>query len=379
MKINKYVVVLKDFIRRSFAKKEVNASSEKQGIPILSGDHAFLCLEQFSGAEDMSGMRRVTSRKAAFILNRGYFKSKSLTMGIYVDEEVTNKHSKIRLAADAYLRIGFIRSYKQQGRPLVIFGGDEAETFLNVEVLVFKKGKLLEVSEQKLPLPSSEMDYDERVDSLLSQIEQEYPDCVMEQCANLPRWDRPQIKHYHTSDIFKRLPIVDLQPSESVLRAYAPPVGMVVGAAAFYGFTVFSGFTQHQSLTQEARQLEREMMTLTDERSSIAIMEAREAFMNQEVGVEAAFIDDIKMVAGSVAMLENMEIQHIRAPGSNDIAAFLSISVPANGAPSALIQARGILDELVQRTDGFSLRLSRSQAIQTRGDKVIFHIEVLNG
>lgn len=354
-------------------------SRSRTEAPILTGVDAFITMSTTLGTDDIQGMVKVSSVKASVPLKRGYYKRDASELSVYIDQADVDRYTKVRLAAHAYLKVGLWRSMRMKGRHLILLGGDIEDGSVNVEVLVFYMGELLEVKEHSLPHQES-LDFDDILSSLLSSLDEAYPGCVIEQCANLPRWNRPAITGYHDESIFKSSRPVNLHPSSSALRAYAPAAVMLAVSAGFYSFTVFNGFVTYEKMTDEARMLEIQMSTLTSNRASIQIMEARESFKNREPGPELSYVEDLRAVASSVTAIEGAEIQSIRAPGlERDIAAYMEIRVPRDSSSSALVQARSVLDSLVNHTESFSMRLSRTQGVAARGEHVVFYIEVIHG
>lgn len=384
---------MKDTIKKLLARKRSGMGSSNEGlgengetkssskVPLLTGTDAFITLEKGGASSNTAliGMQRITSRKSFYFLHPSFYKKPNIELAVYVEKATTRNVRSVRLACDAYLSIGFRKSIKFRSAPVVVFGGDYDDEDGNVEVLVFNKGELIEVTESRLSLPSSP-DYDDMLDALISNYKSKYMGCLMVQCANLPRWNRPEISKYYTDKIFKSLRPVDLNPTKNPIKLYGTPALLLVLSSLSYVYVVGIGFASHSSLIAEAKQLEAKMYQLSDERVSIEIMEARESFKNAVAGEEVSYIEDIKKIAQAVSTIDGGIIRGIRAPGGDSsVAAYLSISVPLIGSDSPLLQARLVLDQLVNNTGGYSMRLSQSQSITTNADRVTFHIEVLHG
>lgn len=359
-------------------QRKGRSGTVKTDVPLLTGVEAFITLDALNGGDQVQSLVNVVKRKASLPIKKSYYGRNVKDLNIYIDRDIKDKYGKVRLAADAYLKLGLLRSLKTKGRPLVLLGGDDAELGVNVEVLVFRNGELTDVIENSLPGTGS-LDFDDMLDTLISNLRSRYEGCVIEQCANLPRWDRVEISHYHDYGIFKSAKPINLHSKQSNLLTYGLPAIFLVGGGLFYAWTIHSGFTAHDRLVKEARDLEVQMSYLTDERVTIEIMEAREAFKKRQIGTEPQYVTHVRDIAQTVSSLKGAEISSVRSPGGEPgIAAQLSMSVERDNSPSALEQARHILDDLVSKSNNYSMRLSRTQAIAAQGNRVLFHIEVID-
>lgn len=372
----------KDESEAAYQQREEDGSGlaeRKKGPPVLTGEDVFITLEAPDSDSHLQGMVKVATRKASLPFKKSYYSKTANVLGIYINSEDADKHSSIKLACDAYLRLGLVRSMKTGGRPLVLLGGDEGADGINLEVMVFSKGELIVVRENNLP-PRDDIDYVDTLERLLYDLRVNHPGCIIEQCANLPRFESSDIATYHSTRIFKTLRTIHLKSENGFFRVFGTPLIVILFASLAYGYTIYSGFSKHNTLVQEVKLLEAQILQLSDSRLTIEVMEAREIFKHRESGEEKRFLDTITDVASAVSSMDGAEITSLRAPGNEpDVAAYLSIQLPRESSSSALMQARATLDKLVTYADGYSMRLSRTQGVSSQGGNVLFHIEVVNG
>lgn len=353
-----------------------DAGDDEDSITLLSGETAFITLDY----EPVEGMEKIAERKAFSPLNKGYYKRESRKLSVYVYPETRQRHGKVKLAVDGYLRLGMRRSLAYRDGPIVLLGGDESEESINIEVLVFSRGEIREVVERQLP-PRTALDFEDMIDGVIDNLQNEYPGARIIQAAPLGRFHHEAIKEYLDENIFKRTGTIELQPSDSAVRLYGPPILLAVLAAGYYAFTVVSGFGQHARLVEDVRDLQDQLRQLTQNEVSIDVLEAREQFKiaNDSDESEDSHVYHIKSLAQAAGAVKDAEIRRLRTPGDRGTIAELSLAMPVGDYPSPLIQGRHLLDELVYHSEGYSMRLSQTRPSESSDDAIIFHIEVING
>jgi hypothetical protein len=344
-------------------------------IPLLSGQDAFIAL-----GTAPSNMLPIATRRAHSPLHKGFYKKQSPKLKVYLDDHLQGRYAKVKLAIDAYLRIGFWRSH-QMKRPYILLGGDSNANGVNLEIIVFRGGEVIEANEKLLP-PADALDHLDVVEAIIEAIRSQYADCLIEQAGPLHRLANPHIKKYHGNKLFKGLKAVSLQPAQHSIRQYIAPAAITAGSLGYLVFTLTSGLSGYQAATREAEVLENHLFTLSSQTQSIDVMEARQMFKNKlnAPGKESRYVDQVIRIAGATQRIVGSEIKTLTVPndGPGAIAGVLSLQVPSANYSSPLLQGREVLDLLAQEL-GQPVRLSRQSGITENDQTITFRIEVLNG
>lgn len=363
--------------KRGFRKKkEAEASASSDDAPLLAGQDAYIAL----GNEAPAGMMPIATRRPHSPLNKNFYKKDGPRIRVFLDESLQGRYSKVRLSVDAYLRLGGWRSL-QIKRPYILLGGNSSDAGVNLEILVFRSGEVIETNEKLLP-PSDALDHLDIAEAAIESVRARYPDCVVEQAGPLHRLPSPHINKYHGNRIFRGLRTVSLTASEQSKRDFLAPAGIVAVAMGYMIFTLTSGLTSYQAAVSQAESLEKRLSSLSTQARSIDVMEARQQFKNsmEQEGQEKKYINQVVNIASATQSIKDSEIEMLSVPGegSGNVAGILKLVVPTQNYPSPLLRGREVLDALAKQL-GQPVRLSQKSGITEKNGSITFRIEVLNG
>lgn len=357
-------------------KNHADDPVDENEVPLLAGQDAYIALSN----EAPGNMVPIATRRPHTPLNKSFYKKDGPRIRVFLDEGLQGRYSKVKLAVDAYLRLGGWRSF-QMKRPYILLGGRADESGVNLEILVFRGGAVVEVNEKLLP-PADALDHLDVTDAAIEAVRARYPDCVVEQAGPLQRLPNPHIRKYHGNKIFRGLRPVTLNPSEQSVRNFIAPAVVTAGAMAYLLVTLTASLSAYQSERSKADALESRLFTLSSQTQPIDVMEARQTFKHQmaQPGVEEGYVEQVIRIANATQRIKGSQIKELSVPnlGPGNLAGVLSLEVPSANYPSPLLQGREVLDALAQEM-GQPVRLSRQTGITENDDTITFRIEVLNG
>lgn len=358
------------------ATKDSSSPNPSEGNRLLSGEQVFITLDN----QPIEGMVKIAERRTFSPLNKGFYRRDNAKLAIYTYPEVQAEYAKVKLSIDGYLKLGMKKSLTYREGPVVLLGGGESPDATNLEILTFSRGQIIEVSERQLPERSAH-DFLEVFEGILEALKQEHTNPRFIQAAPLNHIDHHLIDEYVDHRVFQRVRLTDLQPSDSALKLYGPPLLIGGASVVYYAFILVSGYTQHAKLINEVQDLQRQLRNLTQNEVSIEVLEAREQFKlnNERSDQNTRQVSHIESLAQAVGAIPGGEIRRIRTPGDGGTVAELTMAVPEGNYPSPLIQGRDLLDSLVYHSNGYSMRLSQSRGSESKDGTVVFNIEVING
>ena len=315
---------------------------------------------------------------------------------VAVDEKLF-AFRKIRaaFAIDGYLNWGLRQRSKV---PIVLFGGGELESSVNVEVMVFNKNRLVDLKEKSLP-PIGAMYFHDALAAMLAELRVAYPTARFVQAAPLTEWAVKDVEYIADKPI-KGLSYRPLTRAVNDRSSYLIPGILTALALSIYPILAMSSWNTYNgaieaydtAIADPAIQSKDGMDT-----DFLSIMNSRRMYMEQPRR-QTVLVEKSEAVVAGIASIPNLQILEIKipAPGGNskdqigltvdpdagktravinkDRPADLWFSIAANKTGDVAIeQAKEIMTEITRNT-GMSLRLTH-QGWRDDGKRRIFNVE----
>lgn len=353
--------------------KPKSTSMRKSKAPLLIGRDSYSSLNPMPPA----GMVLADSYRACSPLHNSFLSKNPPRLYVFVPEAMGEKVPRVRLMASGYLRLGLWRSHKSH-ETLVLLGGEQDDQGTNLVIMTFKRGELRDVSERFLPSPTA-IDFDDLVSSTIESLRESNPGCRIEQCRPLPKWHNVTLDAYHEKTVFlSAIGSSKISQQPNTLPGWLVPVAALGLATAYYGYTVGGGIYMHKNLVSEAESLQSQLQQHSDEGISIAMLEARYAFLYDSTDTGQEPVSRLINIAAAVQSIDGAKITEISSGSkSQPSVAELKVAVPINAYQTSLLQGRQLLDTLTDLS-GFSMRIAQHRGVTDTDDERIFLIEVLN-
>lgn len=293
---------------------------------------------------------------------------------LYAHPALLERRTKQRyaLTTDAYLRWG-LRTGKGT---VILLGGIESQSGIALEVLTFRDGRLIHISERELPARHA-FDFDSTADAILSELRLKYPGARIVFAAPLSDWERPDAEYIGAAPL-QGLRFAPLQQAKGA-QAYRLPLAVLGLGVLAYVFAIGAGWVMHRkALAAYEKTASDPAIAAGASTVNLDVLEQRRLFMAAERRQElltnrgTAIIAGVGAVAGvhiielllpapSLTVTDQIGVAVPPEPvageeGSPDV--HMVLSVPRADMP-ALDQAKQVL-RAVSRQTGMDLYLSHS-------------------
>ena len=303
--------------------------------------------------------------------------------------------ARVALAFDGYLSWGLRQDSKV---PIILFGGGEASSGVNVEVMVFSKHQLIEMREKVLPSIGT-IYFQDSLTAMLTELRLAYPTARFVQAAPLTNWDIADVEYINDKPL-RRLTYKPLARTFSDLSNYVIPGVLALTGLLIYPALAMTGWaTYNTSIANYEQAIADPAITSKDgmDTDFLTMMNARRIYMDTPRR-QTALASKTAIIVTGIATIPSLQIIEMKlpAPGSNpqdqvgltvgpntntqraqinndrpaDI--WLSVALPRNGEV-AIDQAKIVMTDIANHT-GLSLRLTH-QGWRDDGKQRIFNIE----
>lgn len=358
---------------------------------ILAGEPVFAAL---STSEPPLFVAQQPRDAAAGLLAQ--FRKNSPKVFVAVDERLLAlTRMRFALAFDGYLAWGLRERSKA---PVVLFGGGESESSVNLEILVFAENRLIELREKSLPGTGSTY-FRNVVQGMLEELRMNFPTARFVQAAPLADWALEGVEYIGEKPLrglsFRPLTRMRSRHSNFVVPAALTMLGLLAyPGAAVTGWNAYSSAVAdyERAIADPAIKAKGGMDT-----DFLATMNARRIYMEQPRR-QTALANKASSIVRSIASVPGVRIVEMKLPAPgisvqnqigitvnpdaekarNKITAdrppdvWVSIAVPRSGE-AAIVQAKVVLT-VIANTTGMSLRLAHA-GWRDEQSRRIFNIE----
>jgi len=315
---------------------------------------------------------------------------------VAVDERLVGLPKlRFALAFDGYLAWGLRDRRKGV---TVLFGGGESAEAVNVEILVFADGRLIELREKSLPHSESSYFRDTLL-TMIDDIRTSFPTARFVQSAPLRNWDIDGVEYVGD----KPLRGLSYRPMTRVVTRrsiYALPAALGLLGLLAYPAAVITGWTTYSTAVDEYETAISDPAIKSKggmDTNFLTTMNARRMYMDQPRRQTAlaekassivrglAAVPDVRVVEmklpapglnpqAQIGITVNPEAEKMRNQISQDRSpdVWISIAVPKT-TDAAIIQAKAVMTQIANTT-GMSLRLAH-QGWRDDQSRRIFNIE----
>lgn len=291
---------------------------------------------------------------------------------LYAHPDLLGRRAKQRyaLTTDAYLRWG-----RRAGKGTVILmGGIESQSGIALEVMTFRDGRLIHISERDLPAKHA-FDFESTVDAVLSELRLKYPGARIVFSAPLSDWGRADAEYIGEAAL-QGLRFMPLQQAKGA-QAYRLPIAVLALGVLVYVGAIGTGWVMHRkALAAYEKAANDPAIAASAQAVNLDVLEQRRLFMATERRQElltnrgTAIIAGVGAVAGvhivelllpapSLTVSDQIGVAVPVEPEGGDAASpdvHMVLSVPRANMP-ALDQAKQVL-RAVSRQTGMDLYLS---------------------
>ena len=286
---------------------------------------------------------------------------------------------RFALAFDGYLAWGLRQRRKG---PTILFGGGESENAVNVEIMVFADGRLIELREKSLPAVSSSY-FRDALQAMIAELKLAFPTAQFVQADPLTDWKIDCVEYIDDKPL-RNLSFRPLTTTLARRSVYVVPTAIAVLGLVAYPTAVMSGWASYSSAVTDYE------LAIADpaikskggmDTDFLNTMNARRMFMEQPRR-QTALAEKAASIVSGIAAIPNVRIIEMKlpAPGISQQAqigitispdaeklrnqitqdrppdVWMSIAVPRSGEP-AIIQAKAVMIQIANNT-GMSLRLA---------------------
>lgn len=315
---------------------------------------------------------------------------------VAVDEKLFDiKKLRVAFAVDGYLNWGL---RQRSNVPVVLFGGGELETSVNVEIMIFHKHRLIELHEKSLPHIGA-MYFHDALAAMLAELRVAYPTARFVQSAPLSDWSVKDVEYIGEKAI-KSLTYRPLNRAINTRSSYAIPAVLTAMALLIYPALAVSSWSKYNAAIEAYDTAIADPTIKSKEGMDtdfLTTMNSRRMYMEQPRR-QTLLIAKSESIVSGIAAIPGLKIVEIKlpAPGAkpqtqiglnvdptadNQRATinkdrpadlWISISAPKSGEV-AITQAKDIMTEITNNT-GMSLRLTH-QGWRDDGQRRVFNIE----
>jgi hypothetical protein len=307
------------------------------------------------------------------------------------------KRARFAFALDGYLQWAISQKSRREGA-LILLGGAVSRDFTHMMILVVHEGRLVEVSEKRLPTPDIPH-FRESVKMVLADLEQRYPLIDRIVSANpLPNLGVENIVHIADRP-FRRLTYRPLKTYGKEGRQLGwLPGGIIAAGVVYYLAALGMGWNQYTDAQQDyqvamadpkirqAGGIDPDLLSIMQKRHDFMEEPRRQELLSEKAAaivqgfgrVTGVQVTQMEMPAPSAMVSQvsgliatngiNTDKQQTERP--SDV--LLSFAVTKN-SQTAIEQGRALLAEIGQQT-GMSLRITPTGVRET-DDRRIFTVE----
>lgn len=324
------------------------------------------------------------------------FKKNAKKVYVALDQRLFDaRKTRFALAFDGYLSWGF---RQRSNVPIVLFGGGESSTGVNVEALIFHKSELVELREKALPQKES-MYFQDSLTAMLAELRLAYPTARFIQAAPLTDWNVGDVEYIGDKPL-RRLAYRPLSRNHDSRSSYVVPALLAALALFIYPAMAVSGWKAYTTAVAEYDAAMSDPAVNSKngmDTDFLTTMNSRRIYMEQPRR-QTTLAEKTSFIVTGIAAIPKLQIMEMKlpAPGSNpqdqvgltinpektgqrakiqldrpaDI--WISIAAPTTG-DAALVQAKDIMTQIANNT-GMSMRLTH-QGWRDEGPRRIFNIE----
>lgn len=302
---------------------------------------------------------------------------------------------RVALSIDGYLKWGLRQRNKNH---TILFGGAETDNGVNVEVMVFLKGKLIDFREKSLPGKDT-IYFQNSLNAMLEELKMAYPSARMVQASPLSDWSIPGVAFIGETPL-KFLSYRPLAQNVNSKINYLIPVILLVSAFAGYPTLLIAGWNKYANAVSDYE------LAIADpainskdgmDTDFLNKMNTRRIYMDQlrrqtlladkslQIVTGIASIKDVHIVemklpapggtaSSQIGLVVDPESRNKRASLNTERSADVWVSIAMKKSSEvALVQAKDIMTQIANAT-GLSLRLTH-QGWRDDGDRRILNIE----
>jgi len=287
--------------------------------------------------------------------------------------EHLKRHPK--LAIDQYLHWGF-----KQKTDTVLICGNENDKNTDLEILVFRGGKLIHVQERSLH-PRNYRDFQSQLDLALSDITNDFRGfalVVALPIGPLNEYPCARLCQNVDDEPFRRQINVSLNYGKrsGQTTRFLLPAFMVVASIVAYGATVGYAWNSYNSAITEYRSAIQGVQNFDE--SMLKVLEARRAFLGAEQS-QIQTVNNAKRIATAIAGVDRVHVRKLFIKDANSTSIMelspdsdfgVVAEIPLESDAAGLEQARPVLDQLAAATES-KLREIRQDVVtdQKSGQK----------
>lgn len=315
---------------------------------------------------------------------------------VAVDEKIFDiRKIRVAFAIDGYLNWGLRQRSKV---PIILFGGGELESSVNVEIMVFHKNRLIELREKSLP-PIGAMYFSDALSAMLAELRVAYPTARLVQSAPLSDWSVKEVEYIGDKAI-QGLTYRPLNRTTNERSSYAIPFAIAALAMSIYPALAMNGWSAYNAAIEAYDTAIADPAIKSKEGMDtdfLTMMNSRRIYMEQPRR-QTILVEKSESIVSGIAAIADMKIVEIKIPAPGvksqeqigltadpdqekkravinkerpaDI--WISLSAPKSGEV-AMTQAKEIMTEITKNT-GLSLRLTH-QGWREDGKRRVFNIE----
>jgi len=262
---------------------------------------------------------------------REFFGGSLPRLHIYAHPALLERRSKQRyaLTVDAYLRWG-LRSGKGT---VILLGGIESQSGIALEVLTFRDGRLIQISERELP-PRHAFDFDSTADAILGELRMKYPGARIVFAAPLSDWGRSDAEYIGDAAL-QGLRFLPLQQAKGA-QAYRMPLAVLGAGVAAYIGAIGAGWVMHsKTLAAYNKAASDPAIAAGAETVNLDVLEQRRLFMAAERRQELLTRRGTAIIAGVGAVAGVHIIELLLPAPSLTVSDQVGVAVPVDPAGDA--------------------------------------------